>query len=294
LPKKYTSAERRTQAKRREALRAQKRLIRAQDKQHREYLAHVKRVQRIDQARIDKRLRDTLRNVKGTGIYEPKSLELTPYRRKRAKAVYKEYGKYLDKKEYFFVRAPKHRRQEVRERAEGLHLKPTPTGLFVEREGHKKAYIKENPKNKELYVKRTGRTKRGPLKGRQYSSTLPLASVDELDKARDRIRELAKSLPLRNSKESLSWKIRENGIEGYSHSTFDSVEGILRYLDKYDKSTAARINFYRHIELERVETSAEWNQKHPPMGKAARRARLKQSKEAIALEIKRGQRRQGR
>jgi hypothetical protein len=290
LPKNSSPSRRSTQVKRRNAELAQRRLAREANKVHRAYTKHVERVRKQERIAQEKLLRNVLRSVKGTGIYEPRSLELTRYRKARAKKVHREYGKYLDRKEYFFVKAPKARRAEVRERAEGLHLKSTPTGVFVEREGHKTASIKENKKNKELYIARKGRTKRGPLKGRVYTSILPLASIDELDNERDRLRELAKTLPLRNKRERLAFKVRENGIEGYSHSTFESVEGIIRYLDKYPKGTSARINFYRHIELERVETGLEWNLTHPPMNKAQRIARLRQSAEAI----RRGSKRPGR
>lgn len=261
----------------RSALQAQKRIEQAEDRQYRAYQRHVARVRRMEVAAQKKLLTNILRNVRGKGIYDPKSLELTKYRKARAKKVLKEYGTFLDTKKYFFVKAPKTRRAEVKERAIALRLKPTSTGVFVERQGHKKATLKENKKNKELYIERSGRTKSGPLKGKRYTSHLPLASVDELDKEKDRLREMAKRMPLRNRGERLAFKIRENGIDGYSHSTFNSIEGLLSYLGQYHKSIAARINFFRHIELERVETNMEWSLAHPPMSRAERRARLRRS-----------------
>lgn len=261
----------------RRALQARERRKKETARFQTEQRKYIQRIREQERKASDRVYQNALKTVRGKGIYDPKSLELTKYRRARIKKVLVEYKPFLNKKEFFFVKAPPARRKEVKERAQGLQLKATNTGVFIEREGHRKATLKENKRNKELYIERSGKTKRGPRRGNRYTTVTPLASVDELDRAKDRLRELAKRLPLRNSQERLAFKIKENGNEGYSHSTFSNIELLLGYLENYNKTTAARINFYRHLELERVENSMEWVQAHPNNSRA-RKAALRRSR----------------
>lgn len=238
----------------------------------------------------DNRLRLILKEVSGKGIYDPKSTELTKYRRYRAKKVAKQYGDLLNlprfpghkpAKKFLFVAAPKGRGKEVKTKAETLGMSATNRGVFVERSGHRRAKIKESKKTKELYIELSGKTKRGPLRGTRYVNIRPLASLDELDREKDRLRELAKGLPLNNDKQRFVWKIRENGIDGYSHRSFTDIESLIRYLEGYDKTVAARINFFRHVELERTESGMTWAMEHPARNSAERRAILKRSRYEI-------------
>lgn len=238
--------------------------------------AHVKKVEAQEKRAVERTLKTALKQVRGKGIYEPKGIELTPYRRGRIKKVVKEYGDLLDPKKYFFLEAPKARREEVKTRAESLRLKNTRRGVFIERQGYRKAVLKEDKSNHELYIERTGRIKRGPTKGKKYRTITPLASLDELDAEKDRLRKLAdKFLPLKPN-QRFAFSVKENGYEGFSHQTFTDIERLLSYLEFYQKTAASRINFYRHIELEVVESAAEWFSEHPAttrQERAAMRAR---------------------
>lgn len=261
-----------------------KRQQQALNRRHREAVArhkrirrHVEKVRAQEKRATERTLREALKHVKGKGIYEPKSDTLTPYRRRRIKKVVKEYGDLLDPKKYFFLEAPKARREEVKSRAESLRLKNTKRGVFIERQGYRKAILKEDKKNSELYIERSGRVKRGPTRGKKYRTITPLASLDELDREKERLRNLAdKFLPLK-ANQRFAFSIKENGYEGYSHQTFTDIGRLLAYLEHYQKTIAARINFYRHIELEVVESSIEWFAEHPARSPAERRAILKRS-----------------
>lgn len=208
-------------------------------------------------------LRHLLKNVRGKGIYDPKGNELTKYRKSRLRKAVKEFGSYLDPTKYFFVPAPKNRKKEVIERATNLKIKTSSIGVFIEKAGHKKATLKEDKKRREIYIERSGKTKRGATKGKRYRTITPLASLDELDNERVRIKALADGLGKLKKNEVLAFKIQENGGEGYSHLTFGNIDLLLNYLDKYKKSAPAKINFYRHIQVEKVETSDKWFKEHP-------------------------------
>lgn len=270
MPKNTTPTRKQLQARIR---RHEDAVIRKQ--QTREHVARVRKQVAREQV---KTLKAALKWSRGKGIYEPKSVELTKYRKYRVRKIIKEYRPFLDTKKFFFVTAPKARREEVRQRAEGLKLKATSTGVFIERQGHTKARFKESRKLKELYIERSGRTKRGPSRGRRYTHVTPITSIDELEKARDRLRELGEAIPIRNKGERLVFKTRSNGIEGYSHNTYADIDLLIGDLAKYRMSLANQIQFFRDITIERVETSAQWRLDHPPRSSRERRALLRRSK----------------
>src|SRR4051812_23957297 len=54
----------------------------------------------------DRMLLRTIKAAKGKGIYNPKELKLTKYRRYRANQIAKQFGDFLDPKKFFFVKAP--------------------------------------------------------------------------------------------------------------------------------------------------------------------------------------------
>ncbi len=210
----------------------------------------------------DRLLLSVIKRTSKVGIYTPKELKLTKYRRTRARKALKEYGDFLDPSKYFFVKAPKKAKRHVMERAESLQIKHSRTGLFVAREGHKRAVLRTDKKRGELFIERVGRTKRGPSRGVRYRTITPLASVDELDAERDRLRQLAEALgPLRGN-ERVTFRVIENGLEGYSHSTFTNIELLIAYLEHYRKSLPAKVNFFRHIVVEKT-SAGQWFAEHP-------------------------------
>lgn len=235
------------------------------------YFDQLRRAQARERDRI---LLQTIKRSSKVGLYNPKELKLTKYRRYRANKIAKEYGDFLDPKKFFFVKAPTKAKKQVFQRAENLQIKHTRTGLLVPKEGHTRARLKTDRKRKEYYVERSGKTKRGPTKGVRYRTITPLASIDELDNERDRIRNLAKALGPLGRNDRITFKIIENGLEGYSHSTFSNVELLINYLEFYRKSIAAKVNFFRHIVLEKT-TASQWFAEHPATaaGKKGRRNR---------------------
>ncbi len=224
----------------------------------------------------DKLLLNTIKRSTKVGLYNPKELKLTKYRRTQANKILKEFGTVLDPTKFFFVPAPKPIRKKAFERADSLNIKRSKTGLFISREGHAQAKLKVDKKRGEVYVERSGKTKRGARSGRRYHTILPLASLDELDNERDRLRALAAKLGQLKSNERLAFLVKEDGLEGSSNNTFNNIELLIKYLDQYQKTVAARINFYRHIEIVKTQ-SAQWFAEHPAINynKSRGRSRIK-------------------
>lgn len=209
----------------------------------------------------DKELTKLLKNVRGKGIYEPKGNALTPYRRKRLAEVKAQFGQYLDPNENFFLPAKGAARERIIERAKSLEMATTKKGLFFPKANYKTARLKYDRKHDEFIVNRKGKVKHGEKAGRIYQSNIPLASLDALDHERDRIRAMAASLGPLEPNERLVFKVMENSNEGFSHAVFGNVELLLRYLENYKKKQASKVNFFRHIEVEKSGTK-EWFAAH--------------------------------
>lgn len=209
--------------------------------------------QRAEQKKArDAILRDTLRKAKGKGLYDPKSLKLTDYRRKQARKIQREYGEFLNSDKYFFVAPAKTETAKFVDRAKALTMKTTKTGVFIAKEGHKTAKVKYDKKRDELYIERRGKRKVGPSGSASTHRTItPLASADELDKERDRLRALGNKLGPLKGDDRLIFTVHENGIEGYSKNTFGHIDLLLQYLDRYQKNTPAKVQFFRHITVEK-------------------------------------------
>lgn len=254
------------------------RLAQEKAKEYREYKRELEREKKAAQKARDKEYSRILKQASKTGLYFPKSSELTNWRRKRIRQLIRSSSDLLDEREYIFVPTPKNKRKSVLSRAGSLEMKTSRTGIFVPRQGHKTASIKEDKRRGEFYIERRGKTKTGINRGRRYRDIIPLASADELDRERDRLVRMARRLgPINTDKgERLVFKVEENGIEGYSHGTFTSIDLLLKYLDQYPKNVASRINFYRHIKIEKS-TVAEWRQLHPlrERGRKGRRLIIK-------------------
>lgn len=212
---------------------------------------------------IEKQLKKLLRDVRGKGIYESKGTELTRYRKSRLNKIAQTFGNVFDPKEYAFILAPKKVRGKILERAASLEMKVTRTGIFVPKEKNNKVKLGYDKKHGEYYIKKSGRTKWGINQGRKYTTITPLASVDELEKEIERLRSQASKLGPLGKDERITFEITESGNEGYSHSTFKNVELMLKHLENYRKTTAARLQFFRHIKIVKTETVKRWFDEHP-------------------------------
>ena len=279
MPSKNSPSQRQAQAQKRRAAELEKR--------HRQRRQYIKQLQAREKRESDALLKRAMKQVRGKGIYEPKEIVLTKYRRSRIKKVIREYRDLLEPKKYFFLKAPKEDRARVQERAKAMDFKSTKTGLFVPREGFRTALLRKDPKNNELYIERKGKVKRGPTRGKRYTRRLPLASLDELDAQKDRIRRMGESFGKLKGNERLTFSIHEAGVDGYTNKTFSNIDLLLRFLENYRKQIGGKwtrtmpsfIHFLTLIEVEKTESSLKWQMDHPPRDARERRARLRRSKE---------------
>lgn len=230
----------------------------------------LEKQQRADDRARDKELKAVLRQASATGLYNPKSTELTPYRRRRLEKIKRENRELLDNTKTIFVPIKEGNKRKIRERATNLHMTTTKKGVFVSRDGHKSASLKYDRKHDEYYIERRGKTKRGPNRGRIYKDHIPLASIDELEKEVERLRRAADRLKPRGD-EVLAFKVTEFGLEGASYNTYQNIDALLRDLDRYPKSVAARLNFFRHIRVEKSKSDAQWKIDNPKGDRTGRK-----------------------
>lgn len=213
----------------------------------------------------DKELKGIAKAIRGMGIYEPKALIMTPYRRKRLRSVEREFKPILDGK-HFLIPIRKQDRKHAIQRAESLGIEHTKSGFILPKGGYKKAVLKRNSRG-ELFIERKGKTKSGVNKGRIYRDVTPLASADELDKERDRIRRAVRRLGKFEGKDKLAFVVEEDGTEGPGTMFFDNVEDLIKWLNGYVMNTAAHINFLRHVRVMKI-TQDDFRKKYPPKDRA--------------------------
>lgn len=235
---------------------------------------------RAAQAKRDRILATKLKRLKATGLYAPKSDELTTYRKRKVSQLSKQYAEQLDPSKFMFVKLPtgkqisgtKERKavHRLKDKAESLNYTTSRTGLFVEKKSYSRASLKFDPKHNTFAIKRTGKVKRGRNRGTVYSSIEPLVTIDTLTSSKNRIRREAEKLGPLNKGERLAFKVTQEGNEGYSHKIMNDVDALMRYLNQYQKSAQhpqgktkhQQAVFLSYIEIVKT-TPREWFTEHP-------------------------------
>lgn len=275
--------------------RSRKQVTNPYSRENPQFRKHVEGLIRASKKDRDNILRKTMKRTAQVGLYNPKSLKLTKYRRYRANKLLKEFGEVLDPGKYFFIKAPKNTKREILDRAESLKIKHSKKGVFLFKNGYTRAKIKTDKKRGELFIERSGRTKRGPTKGVRYRTVTPLASIDELTSEKERLRDMAAALGPLGKNDRLSFIVIEDGLEGYGHGTFSNIELLLHHLETYQKMTPSKVQFYRHIEIVKT-TAGQWFTEHPATspGNAGRKKRDEIRQKIKAKDTKTWNKRQKR
>lgn len=278
MPKKTTPTGQAAQAQKR-ASQAKARLAKQRHAAVAKQRAAIHRVE-------DKHLRSILRKLEKTGVYAPRTTDLTRWKRSHIRSLEREYGQLLDPDKFFFIPVPKKQRKTVKERAPGMDLKATHTGVFFPKAGYKRAKLLVDPKTGDIDVKRTGRVKKGTTRERRYESIQPIANVDEIDDQFDRIRRAAEKLTPLQEGERLAFIIRDGDHAGYSNQVFTRVERMIAYIQNYRARHGSKwtrtlpdwVNFLRSVEIEKTGSSLKWFTDHPIVTPEERRARLRRTK----------------
>ena len=207
-----------------------------------------------------------LKELRKVGAYEPKGDELTPYRIKRINKAWAAVEEFIapppgSNKEFFFVSADKLTNKERRDfigNAASLDIPHTPKGVFLQKEGQRKARLAWNKDNQEYDILLTGKVKWGENKGKAISDRIPIGPVDRITGELQRIENVAKTFEPLGKGEALSFVVIEHGEEvGASISTFSSpgaAEKLRDYIDtRYHRDNkAARLKFLRMIKVRKT------------------------------------------
>ncbi len=233
--------------------------------------------------------RARLNELRKIGAYEPKGDELTPYRKKRINEAWRKVSRYVEpdvsgKRKFFFVATDKLTGKERREflaNAQSLDMPTTGKGVFIQKEGQRKARLAWNSQNKEYDILLTGKVKWGENKGKAYSDRIPIGPLDRIEGELARIENVAKQFGTLKKGEAISFVVMEHGEEiGASRQTFSSpgaAEKLRNYLDsRYHRDNkAARLKFLRMVSVRKT-TVMDWSRAHPPREKRmARKQRRK-------------------
>lgn len=210
-----------------------------------------------------------LKALQSVGAYEPNSTELTPYRRSRINAAWRDLGQYLEpgrREKFFFVPAPPARQKEFLADAKSLSLKTTKRGVILQKEGQRRAKVRYDAERAEFDIELSGKIKYGENKGKRITTKIPIAPYDRVERERARIEAMARSFGPLKKNEAVSFILMENSKEvGASRSTFHSAEALVNYIDKnyHRDNKAAKLAFLRLIVVQKT-TLVNWTQDHPP------------------------------
>lgn len=251
---------------------------RDRDREAKEFDRQQTRLDKQRASRLAKYERE-LERLQETGIYNPKSQSITPYKIRRINRAMREFGEFLDPSQFFFIPVEKGDRREILDRASKLKMATSPRGIFHEKDGFARASLQKSyqgPKG-EFAIHRTGKVKTGPNAGLKKEDWVPLASIDELTKEPERLNREAEKLGPLDKGDRLAFKIVDDTGEGLSRQTFANRRLLNDKLMQYKRSNAAKIFMYRHVIIEKT-TAFEWQQKRRG-DKAARETKKRQARE---------------
>lgn len=193
-----------------------------------------------------------LAELEKTGLYLPKGKELTRYRKTQINKRYRQYSGILESDDYFFIKPKGKAKKPVLKQAKELNMQTTQTGIFMEKLGAKRATVRKSKRKGEYEIRLTGKVKRGKRRGKKYETLIPLAPLDSIVDEKFRLRSMANSFGELKKNERLAFKIVEGGQENFSKSVFQNIQSLLKYLEKYRKTDAERIKFFRHVVIEKT------------------------------------------
>ena len=229
----------------------------------------------------EKQYTHKLKALKKVGAYEPKDTTITPYRKRRINALWKTLGDKIEPRpgqqdKYFFVDTEKltgpERRQFIRN-AKSLDMITTKRGVFLQKEGQRRAHLAWNNENKEYDIVLSGKVKWGLNKGKKITDRIPIGPVDRIGRELERIQNVADKFGKLEKGEAVSFVLIEHGEEvGASHSTFSDAAKLRDYVDtRYHRDNkAAKLKFLRMVRVRKT-TLTTWAAEHPV--KANRMAR---------------------
>lgn len=224
------------------------------------------------QRQIDRQYTKQLTKLESLGIYEPKGEALTPYRKRRIRALTREFHEFLEG-DYVHVKLPS---KAAVAQAEALHFKGTRRGAFIPREGHTRVKVTE--RKGELYIDRSGKTKRGTggAERRYVVERIPLRGLDELSTEKARLaRELENLGPLTGSQRYAFVLTTHDGMEGYSRSVYTDIERMIADLEKYEKAIPwKQLQIFRHISIIKTESSRTYFREHPTKEKGFKKRKV--------------------
>jgi hypothetical protein len=218
---------------------------------------------------LSSKQKSEFRKLKERGLIAVTGKENPTTLKRKVSSAAKKYETEIDDTKTFFWKLPKNKQGEaIREKAEQIGLVTTPKGFFYER-GFRSG------SQGELKVTKTGKASliiKEPKtdKSRARTIIIPIETLDDLARKKDRLRQEAEKLGPLKKGEHLTFRVTEKNREGLSKHHFRTADQIFNWIDQYEKSrsrhldTPAKKNlwknyFYRHVDI--IKTgNAEHNQ----------------------------------
>ncbi len=226
----------------------------------------------------DKEYRRRKQILKKFGIYEPKGVELTRYRKHEINRYWSEFHDVVTRPEKYLIAKPSkslttNQKRKALAKAKEMDVAyVTKKTVILPREGYTGATIRYSKKDDEAYIIRRGKVKHGINKGKRYTDHLSLAGLDGLEKVKDKLKRQSKRLgPLKEGQVYVFKVIVKGETYGYSHSNFENLDLLTDYVLRYHNNIPQQISFARLIHIEK-HMPFEWNRDRPrPLTREQRR-----------------------
>ena len=186
------------------------------------------------------------------GLYQPKALVLTKYRKSRINKLWNSFEEELTSKNVLFVKFPQNiSPAKLRERAGAMEMKSSRKGIFVEKEGQRHGHMQYNKEFGEYEIILTGKTKFGKRRGSKIREQIPLAKASAIEKELSKLKMQARSEKLKKG-EYYRIKVTAPNSDGFSRMIYKDINEALAYLKLMEKPMASRLAFYRYLSIEKV------------------------------------------
>lgn len=252
-----------------------------------------KRPKRKGAAAREKQTRGFASFFEAIGLLKPGRLK--PMKRRKARSLGKMFAPIMNEAKFVPVKIPRKHAAKVRAAAAASGFMTTPTHVIVPREGYRKKMRVVIDAKGEARIKRTAfrdgkERKGGKIKGLEEEETIPLFTMAEMQKPRERLRrEAAKFGKLKTGKpkyERIAFRTNYNGRRGYSHDVHDDVEQIIDLIENtYKIKEPFQTDFFRTVSI--VKTTPAWRDEHPtPAERVKRRKSEREAKKRAKAKPK--------
>lgn len=200
----------------------------------------------------EKNYRKRLRQLKATGLYQPKSTKLTASRKAAINRRYRKFEEFLFGDNYIFVPIPTRSKKKLKtaiKLAKQNQMATAPRGVFIPKTRNTKKAVAVFSKRTKTYRIKVTKKKKGATGSKTVTEIIPLEPMGALEDELDRIEDDADMLDIGKG-DTIAFKVEMGGGEGYGHQIFRDPKLLRNYLSsQYHQAMAHKLAFFRAVSV---------------------------------------------